>query len=156
MATASTDPATVGVSGGTPPTVIFIKKKTHQRDQRGLVSLRRKHHASKSAVTCLGFPIYLHIRLPSPWQIVNLSKSFFSTWVSCCTLKVLAWRCLGVCRGGAAWMFLLDYRSSRTGGCQYPNKTGVSCFIFTIAASFFFFMHLTAGTCLNSRLLAMW
>ena len=34
---------------------------------------------------------------------------------------------------------LSDYLLSRTGGCQYPNKTGVGCFIFTIAASFFFF-----------------
>ena len=52
--------------------------------------------------------------------------------------------------------FFLDYLLSRTGGCQCPNKTGEGCFIFTIAASFFFSMHLTAATCLNSRLLAVW
>ena len=52
--------------------------------------------------------------------------------------------------------FFSDYLLSRTGGCQYPNKTGGGCFIFTIAASIFFSMHLTAATCLNSRLLAMW
>ena len=35
--------------------------------------------------------------------------------------------------------FLSDYLLSRTGGCQYPNKTEGGCFIFTIAASIFFF-----------------
>jgi hypothetical protein len=52
--------------------------------------------------------------------------------------------------------YSLDYLLSRTGGCQYPNKTGAGCFIFAIDASIFFSMHLTAATCMNSRLLAMW
>ena len=58
--------------------------------------------------------------------------------------------------GWSPGCFFSDYLLSRTGGCQYPNKTGVGCFIFTIAASIFFSMHLTAATCLNSRLLAVW
>ena len=58
--------------------------------------------------------------------------------------------------GWSPGCFFSDYLLSRTGGCQYPNKTGVGCFIFTIAASNFFSMNLTAATCLNSRLLAVW
>ena len=51
-----------------------------------------------------------------------------------------------MCVGGVPpGCFLSDYLSSRTGGCQYPNKTVAGRFIFTIAASFFFSMHLTAN-----------
>ena len=45
-----------------------------------------------------------------------------------------------MCVGGVPpGCFLSDYLSSRTGGCQYPNKTVAGRFIFTIAASFFFY-----------------
>ena len=53
-----------------------------------------------------------------------------------------------MCRGGAAWMFFSDYLLSRTGGCQYPNKTGGGCFIFgTYHSGFDFFFY--APNCRN-------
>ena len=84
------------------------------------------------------------LTMPLCVQIVNLSESFLSTWVSCCTLKVLAWRWLGVCRGGAAWMFFVGLSFKSHWRLPIPKQNSRWSLYFYHSCFIFFSMHLTA------------
>ena len=58
--------------------------------------------------------------------------------------------------GGAAWMFFLGLSFKSHRRLPIPKQNRGWLLYFYHSCFNFFSMHLTAGTCLNSRLLAMW